>query len=66
MRDRGGVGGGRAQPGPRLRGRGAEGRVQERLHKRVLAVGERVQQPCWRLQNGWRAMGGGQKRLGRN
>ena len=53
-------------PGPRLRGRGAEGRVQERPHKRVLAVGERVQQRCWRLHNGWRAMGGGQKRLGRN
>ena len=33
-----------------LRLRGAAGRVQERVRQRLLAVGERVQWPCWRLQ----------------
>ena len=38
--------------GLRLRGREAEGRLQERLHERLLAAAKRLQQPCWRLQNG--------------
>ena len=45
-------------PGLRLRVRQASGRVQEGLHQRLRAVGERVQWPCGRLQNGWGAFGG--------
>ena len=44
----------RGAPGLRLRGRQAKGRFQERLQQRLLAVGERLQEPCWRLQSGWR------------
>ena len=40
--------------GLRLRGRQAKGRFQERLQQRLLAVGERLQELCWRLQSGWR------------
>ena len=35
------------------------------LQRRLLAVGERVQDLCWRLQSCWRVFGGGgQKRVG--
>ena len=56
----GGGGGG----GLRLRGRGPGGRFQERLQQPLLAVGQRLQSPCRRLQIGWSPMGAGQKRLG--
>ena len=39
-------------PGAALEGEGAEGTLQARLQQQVLAVGERSQLPCWRLQNG--------------
>ena len=44
----------------------AKGRVQERLQQRLLAAEKRLQSPRWRLQNGWRELRGGQKRVERN
>ena len=35
-------------------------------HKQLLATGKTVADKMGRLQNGWRAIGEGQKRLGRN
>ena len=42
--------------GVRWWGRVAEGRFQERPQQRLL-VEIRVQSPCWRLRDGWRAVG---------
>ena len=37
---------------------GLQGGFGERRQRRVLAVGGRVQWPCWRLPSGWGAVGG--------
>ena len=39
------------------------GRFQERLQRRSQAAGRRFQEPCRRVRNGWRAMGGGRHGL---
>ena len=49
----------RGCPALRLTWGQGRGRLQERLEQRVLAVGNRVQSLCLRLQTRWRSMGGG-------
>ena len=49
-----------------LMGEGLKGGFEERMREPLLAAGQRLQQPCWRLPNGWRAVGCGQNWMGRD